>query len=109
MQRIFPLSLFSSHADKEANGSKTALFTPHQPIPIDIPRGTGLKNLKKRASATLASHGEEITPLEGLVQEGDLILLVTPIDLAAPKGRLILPQVETIRDALDQRLRYPGS
>ncbi|WP_319558899.1 [FeFe] hydrogenase H-cluster maturation GTPase HydF [Marispirochaeta sp.] len=43
----------------------------------------------------------EPTPLEGLVTEGDLVVLVTPIDLAAPKGRLILPQVETLRDALD--------
>lgn len=44
----------------------------------------------------------EITPVEGLVQEQDLVLLVTPIDLSAPSGRLILPQVETIRDLLDR-------
>lgn len=36
-----------------------------------------------------------------LVQPGDLIVLVVPIDLEAPKGRLILPQVQTIRDILD--------
>lgn len=36
-----------------------------------------------------------------LVPPGELALLVTPIDLAAPKGRLILPQVQTIRDLLD--------
>ncbi len=44
----------------------------------------------------------EITPVEGLVRENDLVILVTPIDLAAPRGRLILPQVETIRDLLDR-------
>jgi len=44
----------------------------------------------------------EITPVEGLVHEQDLVLLVTPIDLSAPAGRLILPQVETIRDLLDR-------
>ena len=44
----------------------------------------------------------EISPLEGLVHENDLVVLVTPVDLAAPKGRLILPQVETIRDVLDR-------
>lgn len=44
----------------------------------------------------------EITPVEGLVRELDLVLLVTPIDLSAPAGRLILPQVETIRDLLDR-------
>ncbi|HHW91932.1 MAG TPA: [FeFe] hydrogenase H-cluster maturation GTPase HydF, partial [Firmicutes bacterium] len=36
-----------------------------------------------------------------LVEPGETILLVTPIDAAAPKGRLILPQVQTIRDILD--------
>ncbi len=45
---------------------------------------------------------KEMTPVEGLVNEQDLVLLVTPIDLAAPAGRLILPQVETIRDLLDR-------
>ena len=44
----------------------------------------------------------EITPVEGLVKEQDLVLLVTPIDLSAPAGRLILPHVETIRDLLDR-------
>jgi len=39
--------------------------------------------------------------LGDLVQAGDLVLLVTPIDQEAPKKRLILPQVQTIRDALD--------
>jgi len=37
----------------------------------------------------------------GLVKEGDVVLLVMPQDIQAPKGRLILPQVQTIRDLLD--------
>lgn len=41
------------------------------------------------------------TLLQGLVKEGDTIILVCPIDSAAPKGRLILPQVQTIREILD--------
>ena len=41
------------------------------------------------------------TLLQGLVEEGDAIILVCPIDSAAPKGRLILPQVQTIREILD--------
>ena len=44
----------------------------------------------------------ELTPVEGLVKSGDLVFLVTPIDKSAPKGRLILPQVETLRDLLDR-------
>ena len=46
---------------------------------------------------------EEQTLLQGLVEEGDAIILVCPIDSAAPKGRLILPQVQTIREILDYK------
>lgn len=53
------------------------------------------KNLK-------AKEGERKTPLQDIVKKGDVILLVTPIDTAAPQGRLILPQVQLIRDVLDK-------
>jgi len=43
------------------------------------------------------------TLLQGLVEAGDTIILVCPIDSAAPKGRLILPQVQTIREILDYK------
>ncbi|MEE0881808.1 MAG: [FeFe] hydrogenase H-cluster maturation GTPase HydF [Bacteroidales bacterium] len=49
-----------------------------------------------------AKEGEKRTPLQGVVKKGDVILLVTPIDSAAPAGRLILPQVQLIRDVLDK-------
>ncbi|MDU4712954.1 MAG: [FeFe] hydrogenase H-cluster maturation GTPase HydF [Veillonella sp.] len=47
-------------------------------------------------------EGEQ-TLLQGLVEEGDAIILVCPIDSAAPNGRLILPQVQTIREILDYK------
>lgn len=47
-------------------------------------------------------EGEQ-TLLEGLVEIGDTIVLVCPIDSAAPKGRLILPQVQVIREILDHK------
>lgn len=47
-------------------------------------------------------EGEQ-TLLQGLVEEGDTIILVCPIDSAAPKGRLILPQVQTMREILDHK------
>lgn len=47
-------------------------------------------------------EGEQ-TLLQGLVEEEDTIILVCPIDSAAPKGRLILPQVQTIREILDHK------
>jgi len=67
---------------------------------VESPEAKGITELIT-AIGKIAPAAEP-TPLEGLVSEGDLIILVTPIDLAAPKGRLILPQVETLRDALDR-------
>ncbi|MDA3883834.1 MAG: [FeFe] hydrogenase H-cluster maturation GTPase HydF [Bacteroidales bacterium] len=43
----------------------------------------------------------EYSLLSNLVSYGDIVLLITPIDIEAPEGRLILPQIQTIRDALD--------
>ena len=54
------------------------------------------------ARTPLDVEGEQ-TLLQGLVEEGDTIILVCPIDSAAPKGRLILPQVQTIREILDHK------
>ncbi len=47
-------------------------------------------------------NNEERTILEGIVKEGEKIVLVCPVDSEAPQGRLILPQVMAIRDILDQ-------
>lgn len=61
----------------------------------------GIEELK-RLIIKLAPDDWEGPPVIGdLVSPGDTVVLVVPIDLAAPKGRLILPQVQTIRDLLD--------
>lgn len=57
----------------------------------------GLK--EKIASLAVQNTGKHI--VGDLINENDIIVLVTPIDAAAPKGRLILPQQQTIRDILD--------
>jgi [FeFe] hydrogenase H-cluster maturation GTPase HydF len=64
--------------------------------------GQGVRALREQ----LADHLRRVTQpsfsvLSDLVTGGDLVVLVVPIDLEAPRGRLILPQVITIRDALD--------
>ena len=65
--------------------------------------GQGIEELKKRL-ALLCQKEESGRRIVGdLLQAGDLAVLVTPIDASAPKGRLILPQVQTIRDILDSR------
>lgn len=62
----------------------------------------GIKDLKEKI-ISLAPEEFINTPaiISDLVPAGELVILVVPIDLEAPKGRLILPQVQTIRDLLD--------
>ncbi len=74
-------------------------------IPLNAQTGKGVADLKTALMLMRSSGGErldEASPLEGLVKQGDIVLLVTPIDSAAPRGRLILPEAETLRDALDR-------
>ena len=58
-----------------------------------------LKELIGKVSKATLNKDKKI--LEGLVEEGDMVVLVVPIDSAAPKGRLILPQQMVIREILD--------
>ena len=62
--------------------------------------GTGITELKERL-ARLVPEKEERKLIGDLVSPGDLCVLVCPIDESAPKGRLILPQQQVIRDLLD--------
>ena len=55
--------------------------------------------------AKLNNGEEERSLIEGLVKTGDTVLLVVPIDTEAPKGRLILPQVQMIRACLDEGIK----
>ena len=66
-------------------------------------RGDSVEELKRKIAAVRL---EDDTPglLDGIVSAGDRVICVCPIDESAPKGRLILPQVQVIRDCLDRHL-----
>lgn len=61
----------------------------------------GIEQLKKKI-IEIAPREQERNLMDGLIEPGDHVLLVTPIDSAAPKGRMILPQVQAIRAILDK-------
>ena len=70
-------------------------------VSLSALNGNGVGDLKVAMVRHAPTHWDE-QPLAGdLVAPGDTVVLVAPIDLAAPKGRLILPQVQVIRDLLD--------
>ena len=57
--------------------------------------------LKEMIAKIVPSQESSIPIVKDLLKENDLVILVVPIDASAPKGRLILPQQQTIRDILD--------
>ncbi|BDR64271.1 [FeFe] hydrogenase H-cluster maturation GTPase HydF [Clostridium tetani] len=70
-------------------------------VSISALRRENIDKLKEKIIEQVPSNNET-TLLEGIVNKKDLILLITPQDLQAPKGRLILPQVQVLRDILDK-------
>lgn len=61
----------------------------------------GIKELKNKIISILPEDEDKFKIVGDLINPGDFVVLVTPIDKAAPKGRLILPQQQTIRDILE--------
>lgn len=85
----------------DALKAKLKTLTGHAPIVASAHTGMGIEDLRK---ALHEAHikDDERTITGSLTQPGDTVLLVMPQDAAAPKGRLILPQVQTIRELLDK-------
>lgn len=69
--------------------------------PVSAYSKSGIEELKKLLIEKAPDDWEGTPVIGDLINGGDTIVLVVPIDTAAPKGRLILPQVQTIRDILD--------
>lgn len=70
-------------------------------ILVSAKNGTNINELKNKIAQAVKVQNENKRVVGDLLRSGDIVVLVTPIDSAAPKGRLILPQQMTIRDILD--------
>ena len=68
---------------------------------VSAATGAGIHELKETIARLSVKEGEEPKLVGDLIAPGDFVVLVTPIDESAPKGRLILPQQQVIRDILD--------
>lgn len=68
---------------------------------VSAKTGKNIDELKKRIAESIPATKAEKRIVSDLLKKGDAVILVTPIDESAPKGRLILPQQQTIRDILD--------
>lgn len=76
------------------------LSAPNE-ISVCATEGINIYELKEKIASLAKTDAPAKRIVGDLLKEGDLAVLVTPIDAAAPKGRMILPQVQTLRDILD--------
>ena len=74
---------------------------PAEAVLVSARTGMGIPELKNRLAALSQKAAPERYILRDLIRAGDTVVLVCPIDESAPKGRLILPQQQTLREVLD--------
>jgi [FeFe] hydrogenase H-cluster maturation GTPase HydF len=82
---------------------KIADETKITPLQVSAKDGQGILKIKEELTKLIPEDYGSYDITGTLVREGDFVLLVMPQDIQAPKGRLILPQVQTIRNLLDKK------
>ncbi len=102
-----PTILLINKADIRKNTASLAIRIKEtfgsQPIPVSAKEKTGVELIQQAILEKLPEDFDQQSITGSLVTEGDLVLLVMPQDIQAPKGRLILPQVQTMRELLDKK------
>lgn len=73
------------------------------PLPVSARHQQGIEDIRRSLIQALPDETMSQGLLGRMVKEGDVVMLVMPQDIQAPKGRLILPQVQTIRELLDRK------
>jgi [FeFe] hydrogenase H-cluster maturation GTPase HydF len=90
-----------SNTDKIRNKIYEAM--KEEPIKISAISKLGIERIREEIIRKIPEDFDTKSILGDLVGEGDIVLLVMPQDIQAPKGRLILPQVQTLRELLDRK------
>lgn len=106
-EKNIPVILILNKADSRENQEMTASRIEtacHQrPLVVSAKEHTGMADIRQAILEKLPEDFGQQTITGDLAQEGDLVLLVMPQDIQAPRGRLILPQVQTMRELLDKK------
>lgn len=106
-EKNIPVILLLNKADIRKDIASTLLRIEkdcgQKPLVISAKERTGIKKIHQAILEKLPADFGQQTITGNLVKEGDLVLLVMPQDIQAPKGRLILPQVQTMRELLDKK------
>jgi [FeFe] hydrogenase H-cluster maturation GTPase HydF len=97
--RSIPVIVIANKSDL-ADRSDREWFADKPCVRVSALTGQGMEELRQRILEVAPSQWEPPF-LRDLLRPGDIVVLVMPIDTGAPKGRLIMPQVKALRDALD--------
>ncbi len=93
-ERKIPYIVVYNKADL-AEKRKDSLFY------VSAVTGEGVEELKKKLGEVIPKRSDKMDIVDSFVKKGDIAVLVTPIDESAPKGRIILPQQNVLRNLLD--------
>lgn len=100
-ERNLPRLLVMNQCDRLPENTPRPALEGETTLWVSAATGENIHQLKEAIAALRPASGREARIVADLLSPGDLVVLVTPIDEAAPKGRLILPQQQTIRDILE--------
>ena len=95
------IPVFNFRDLRQLNDEDREIFERYKGAFVSAKTAEGMEELKQRMIDVLTPLAQEPPLLADLIKPKDMVLLVVPIDLAAPKGRLILPQVQALREILD--------
>lgn len=106
-KKNMPTIIVLNKADLISNVKSVAArierMTGIKPIVVSAKDRSGIEQIYSAIMRNLPEDYDAITITGEIVKDGDLVLLVMPQDIQAPKGRLILPQVQTLRELLDRK------
>lgn len=106
-ERNIPIILLLNKIDIRDNAAQLAAQIEKEyhlrPLLVSAKHQTGIEQIRQTILEKLPADFSQQSITGELIAENDLVLLVMPQDIQAPKGRLILPQVQTIRELLDKK------
>lgn len=89
--------------DPDAIAGEVEALVGERPLLVSALNGIGVDDVIRRIARVMPEGWGDLRLTDGIASDGDVVLLVMPQDIQAPKNRLILPQVQTIRELLDKK------
>ena len=109
-EKKLPYSIVLNQSDRigdvEAEEIRNEIVKKNAAVPVhavSCVEERGLEELKDILAAQLPDTDQRLHIIDDLIEPGEMVVLVVPVDSAAPKGRLIMPQQQVIRDILDSQ------